>query len=152
MLLASLFHFFFHDFFAHCFNSAASNALWETSLSTSPFATRHPEKPFCFAAASLPFILPASLLRIVQRDRERALRKQSLAETPFSKWVNRAEPRFQGCTLTSGSLLARLAVKNSTTSWTQNRNKKPTIPAFKCQRPYHAEHTSSRPITEVKQR
>ena len=28
---------------------------------------------------------------------------------------------------------------------------KTTFPMFKCQRPYHVEYTSSRPITEVKQ-
>ena len=33
----------------------------------------------------------------------------------------------------------------------RERFKKSVIVTFKCQRPYHIEHTSSRPITEVKQ-
>ena len=129
---------------------AASKASMAGKPRHPPFATRHPEKEGLLRAASMPFVLQQSLLRIVQGDR--ALPKQSLADTPFSKWVNRTEQSFRGCSLTSGSLLPLLAVKNCTTYGYQKSNKNPTNPAFKCQRPYHAEHTSSRPITEVKQR
>ena len=127
---------------------AASKPRWEAGLCT-PLLPRGTLRR-TFAAASMPFVLQQSLLRIVQGDR--ALPKQSLTDTPFSKWANRTEQSFRGCRLTSGSLLPLLAVKNFTTYGHQKSNKNPTNPAFKCQRPYHAEHTSSRPITEVKQR
>ena len=150
MLLASLFHFLFHDFLQ------LSALLWQPqSLNgrpayAPPFATRHPDNDFCSSLHAIHIAVSAAVLRIVQGDR--ALRKQSLTDTPFSKWVNRTEQTCRGCRLTSGSLLTLLAVKNCTTYGNKKSNKNPTNPAFKCQRPYHAEHTSSRPITEVKQR
>ena len=141
--------FSFPLFISRLFAKSRTTLAAETSLCT-PLLPRGTLRR-TFAAASMPFVLQQSLLRIVQGDR--ALRKQSsLTDTPFSKWVNRTEPRFRGCRVTSGSLLPLLEVKNSTTYGNKKSNKNPTNPAFKCQRPYHAEHTSSRPITEVKQR